>query len=966
MVRTGGDRKSWSLKFMKRRRGNLIALWYSCWHLDQNRLEAYYARQSPPRQLAPSGSHAHLRTPSAKFGPGHFHNYLQSPSTPGPPDPSTLNRDDLVGVGELSTPRWRSPSNTYQTPMGTYGQDVRSAVPDTISKSSMTGQIKGALFPSRRTKSIANSESYGSLMADDIGHPVPSLPSTLAMPPTATMGGTLGRHGSGKVQGPRLRIPSGPAARVVSGSRSATTYASGRASGTSDQDARRADLPPQIGLGVRLGGEESLESMFANGDSLSPNPFDATRVSPARKERPATPPRGPSRLLSDNDASPSSLRGTRRYSNRVAADLQALKVKEANRLAQSVGHVQEEDMSTMTLPPIDAQSNSAPGSNYSSPKKGNYVDSPGRPRLLSETSLDRHGFPLRPGKSDQRKTPPSGYKRETRLSSSQAKSPNEYPHPGTILKQLGSHRDFSHLPPSPSSASINKFMMRESASVGSFSPGSTPAEKVTESGTAHYPFPQVGAEDLDPQSRHSKRRRDQHGESEYSSGRSMDKETAEALRKLDGLGKASSNSLKKQAKQDSLGNGILERQRTHSREPSSQKHSTEPTRFPSAPSTPSSPDTSKSTRTSMGSTGPSSATAFSISLDQQVHGTKDGHRSSFSSLTNADDLGQHKDQVQARVPPVPPLPNDYQLKQTGLVKSPTPDRLPRPSEYATVKDNSSTKVLGLSEKGMSHSASSPILSSDASYHSADSRSPAMSSFSALDPGQPDVQRPPRMSKKWSFSSALSLGSLGHKGKTEASTSTAAAHNEKSGPIDDFGQETGRDPRQQSGNLRVPVLHDGSTTATGSPGQNNASLPPVAPDTGLTVPTDPRLSTHPRRSTSSGIPFFRRSSSSSSTALALGTTNAGKSNQQQYTRDPHDTASSGTQHQNNRKTILGVGMSLLKGSSSRRNLNHRPSQEHLQSNSLLTPGVERPKHERKGSIGWSRKRNKVCGHGGYWV
>ena len=704
--------------------------------------------------------------------------------------------------------------------------------------------------------------------------------------------------------------------------------------------------------------------MFANGDSLSPNPFDATRISPARKERPTTPPRT-SRLLNENDASPSSLRGTRRYSNRVAADLQALKVKEANRLAQSVAHVQEEDGSTVTLLAVDGQSNSAPGSNYSSPKKGSYADSPGRPRLLSETSLDRHGFPLRPSKSDQRKTPPSGYKRETRLSSSQTKSPNEYPHPQTILKQLGSHRDFSHLPPSPSSASINKFMMRESASVGSFSPGSTPAEKVTESGTAHYPFPNVGAEDLDSQARQSKRRRDQQGDSEYPSGRSMDKETAEALRKLDGLGKASSNSLKKQAKQDALGNGILERQRTHSREPSSQKHSTEPTRFPSVPSTPSSPDTAKSTRTSMGSTGPSSATAFSISLDQQVHGTKDGRRSSFSSLTNPDDLGQQKDQTQTKVPPVPPLPNDYQLRQGGLIKSPTLDRLPRPSEYATVKDSSSTKVLGLNEKGMPHSASSPILSSDASYHSADSRSPAMSSFSALDPGQPDAQRPPKMSKKWSFSSALSLGSLGHKGKMEASASTAVAYNERSGPMDDFGQDSAREPRQQSATLRVPISHDKSSTE-GSPGQNSASLPPNVPDSGLTVPADSRLSSHPKRSASSGIPFFRRSSSSSSTALALGATNAAKSSQQQNTRDLHDIAPSGAQNQNNRKTILGVGMSLLKGSSSRRNLSHRPSQEHLQSNSLLTSATERPKHERKGSIGWSRKRNKVCGSSRHWV
>jgi hypothetical protein len=193
----------------------------------------------------------------------------------------------------------------YQTPMGTYGQDVRPAVPETISKGSKSAQLKGALFSSRRTKSIANSESYGSLMVDDIGPPVPHLPNTIAMPPTATMGGTLGRHGSSKVQGPRLRIPSGPALRAVSGTRSATTYEPRDPDDVRQPDVKRANLPPQVGLGVRLGDEGSLDSIFGQADS-----------SASRIERSATPPRS-STLMTDNDASPSSVRGIRRYSNRV-------------------------------------------------------------------------------------------------------------------------------------------------------------------------------------------------------------------------------------------------------------------------------------------------------------------------------------------------------------------------------------------------------------------------------------------------------------------------------------------------------------------------------------------------------------------------------------------------------------------------------------------------------------------------
>lgn len=123
-----------------------------------------------------------------------------------------------------------------------------------------------------------------------------------------------------------------------------------------------------------------------------------------------------------------------------------------------------------------------------------------------------------------------------------------------------------------------------------------------------------------------------------------------------------------------------------------------------------------------------------------------------------------------------------------------------------------------------------------------------------------------------------------------------------------------------------------------------------------VPGDPRATGQGKRSTSSGIPFFRRSSSSSSNAMAMAV--PAKNGPIPHGRDASISGVPNTQTQNNRKTILGVGMSLLKGSSSRRNLQRQPSQEQLQASAGIFSATDRPKHERKGSLGWSRKRSKV--------
>lgn len=352
----------------------------------------------------------------------------------------------------------------------------------------------------------------------------------------------------------------------------------------------------------------------------------------------------------------------------------------------------------------------------------------------------------------------------------------------------------------------------------------------------------------------------------------------------------------------------------------------------------------------MGSTG---AASVIVSLDQQVQGSRGVNRSSYGSSTGTDEAGPVPDGSTIRVPPVPPLPNDYQGKPSGMVKSPTVDRLPLPTEYARVKDYPGQTMLG-AEKGLPHSASSPVLSSDASYHSADSKSPALSSFSALEQAGTDSARPPRMNKKWSFSSALNLGSYGHKNKVEQ-PQAAASTTEASPMVDEFGSVSTAEPAGYHG-LRISNVETRGSCDQISPRTEQKPLPLPTGDGGLMVPGDPRATGQGKRSTSSGIPFFRRSSSSSSNAMAMAV--PAKNGPIPHGRDASISGVPNTQTQNNRKTILGVGMSLLKGSSSRRNLQRQPSQEQLQASAGIFSATDRPKHERKGSLGWSRKRSKV--------
>ena len=113
----------------------------------------------------------------------------------------------------------------------------------------------------------------------------------------------------------------------------------------------------------------------------------------------------------------------------------------------------------------------------------------------------------------------------------------------SILRQFGSARDFSHLPPSPSTASISKIMMKESASMGSLA---LIADHTTPTARGARERKTVAGATGSPR----KHRPDAERERERKSSTSlMDEGTQEVIRRLDGLGKTRTGSLKARARE---------------------------------------------------------------------------------------------------------------------------------------------------------------------------------------------------------------------------------------------------------------------------------------------------------------------------------------------------------------------------------------------------------------------------------
>ncbi|WRT70072.1 uncharacterized protein IL334_007066 [Kwoniella shivajii] len=450
---------------------------------------------------------------------------------------------------------------------------------------------------------------------------------------------------------------------------------------------------------------------------------------------------------------------------------------------------------------------------------------PNRPNLPQPpTSADSQTFAHRAGR-DSRKTPPN----TSRHSSSH-----------DIIKQFAV-KDFSHLPPSPSTASINQ-ILKGSASVNNFASSSTPPSSA--SGTVS----QFGAKP--PQRSDSQRLRSQ------PSNPKLDAGTEEAMRKLDGISTTPGKSKSKKSSTST----VTSRPGT----PPSSKSKKIPSKLSSgslkssesplnnwidigeelpavpAPRAKSVKRESSSSASFIGT--PTSRDSHSLPTTSTTPSITDGAQKarrasggsdiSTPSITVGDSSDQDRD---VSVPPVPPLPKSYISMRQGM----------NVNNFAPIREP----------------PSSPLLS------------PA-----APSPGTPqEVTSPitypaPKMNKKWSFSSALNLKA--HSPSTE---------------------ELPRSPQTPWSEIQQSELP--------SPGLNRRE----SDDSHYLATSKPAA----KRLTPSSIPFFRRTSSSST--------------QQKVTppETPKQTESRPAPASQSRKSVLGMHLpSMLRGSTSKRGISQQ--------------------------------------------
>lgn len=493
-----------------------------------------------------------------------------------------------------------------------------------------------------------------------------------------------------------------------------------------------------------------------------------------------------------------------------------------------------------------------------------------------------------------------------------------------ILKHFAP-KDFSHLPPSPSSASINQFL-RGSMSTHNFATnglatGSTPPGMSPSASYFGAPAPIREGRDV----RGSLPVSEMHKANASAWSREVDADTAEALRKLDGLGNTPGKSSRTKSSKTSTGLSSSSRPATPPKKTSSAherklntKASFGSSKVEGENESPLNNwlDLGEDTQTTV----PSSTTMRKYSAGNVQNGqekresssstsvagtpnSRDSHSLPTSTTTPSSTLGTKipgrrgsdgsvasqeatvdKSMGEASVPPVPPLPKGYMSMQQGLSAA----------SYVPVHDASTSQDPTLVSPG---------------------------------PGS-TADRPKPMSKKWSFSSALNL-KLGKESPTLATSPSAQE------AIDDSRSPEAPWSEIQKSELPSPYERRPSGQLSLNDNRSNTSLTPVA--SGVSQPQPPPLvktTSGSKRLGPSSIPFFRRTSSSSSNQKAPAITEPPKSAGIQ----PSYSAQQGSSA---RKTGWG-GLhlpSMLRGSASKRGL----SQQAL-------PPVETEGRPESGSIG----------------
>lgn len=511
-----------------------------------------------------------------------------------------------------------------------------------------------------------------------------------------------------------------------------------------------------------------------------------------------------------------------------------------------------------------------------------------------------------------RKTPPSGggRDRETSISSQTTAKRRAPPSPSAphhdILRHIAP-KDFSHLPPSPSTASINQFL-RGSSSGQNLSAVRTPPGSVSGHGK--------------PSLQRSESTRSRSRAQSMKSGEVA--ATVEALRKLDGLGTTPK-------KQSSAGNSAttprahpgtppetirksnskyntLSLQVTGSRDKDSPlsnwfevSHSdlaataahargrretytagssdVPPLTFEKRESSPSVVGTPTSRDSLIPLRGSGTPPVSLRDLRAEKAARRPSVGSDISSLDgNLDDRTSD-----SFVPPVPPLPRGYMSMRSGLSIAGSASHLPPSASTTNLPHTSSTTTLPTTTE--SSPTSSPksqppppmqyvplqaesTLPTPSTESTASPRSPPAAfpsplkdspevptpvSLAVSDGSSRDTPARRSMSKKWSFSSALSLKGLHNNNKEKDILSSPSS-------TFDIGDSPPRAPWPEEAPLVQTRTRDSiDVNSTLSDARSNHSTTPIAPTTTNLAPPSRSAS---KRLTPSSIPFFRRSSASS--------------------------------------------------------------------------------------------------------
>lgn len=554
----------------------------------------------------------------------------------------------------------------------------------------------------------------------------------------------------------------------------------------------------------------------------------------------------------------------------------------------------------------------------SQPIPGFSQPSPSRPQPFAESQTPSQ----RTGR-DVRKTPPNS-----------ASSRHSTSH--DILKQFAV-KDFSHLPPSPSSASINQFL-RSSGSTQNISSG-TPPGSASASG-AYFSSKGVQREDSQKSQKHQQRTTPKPKE--------LDPNVDEALRKLDGL---TSTPGKNKARSKSSGGPSAASSRPGTPVAVAvavaipeTKSSRSESKIPLKPSIGSFKDTTGSPLNNwIDLTEDIPAIPIprawippqpnrESSSSASATGTPNSHESqSLPTTATTMSSADLPEGMEKSVPPVPPLPQVYvNKKQQGI---------PPAVQSGGVQPPSYVSMHELSPEPLPSSPSK-------------STSPLTTATTA------PVPVPPKMHKKWSFSSALNL-------KSAAS------------PVDEMAlSQSPQTPWSEihRGELFSPNVH---VQGQGQQGQGQEPRGDSGPRQGATplAPPPPPSSASSKASSSnvnkrltpSSIPFFRRSSSSSfhKTNQSVIVPETPKQVDKVITATTTATAIPSSQSQS-RKSVLGMHFpSMLRGSSSKRGLAQQATQQATQQTGQSQVPVKEKEEVKAASApsatsGWTgRKRGKVC-------